>query len=284
MPTFFKTNTLLSAALAAIFYFFFMFAKHDPMLSAVAPFLNDPYDAIGSFAAIASVLLVLIALVRAFRPYRTPPTQEQKVYLTRTHMAIVLMVLITLVSDSVAMARHISLWLGTPLAGELLALVGGVTICAIVVAYFIRRSMSTLTLPKRPVWRGAVAVSLLAILILAVYPEGLIQGLYGHLFTIVLGILLLFAPLSALDMALAPFAVERPASVRTRWQRAYPWILAVLFAFGIGLLVFLGEASQGAGGGIPLARVATVFVVFVGVGTLGVVIGYAFLRKPLGLL
>jgi hypothetical protein len=60
-------------------------------------------------------------------------------------------------------------------------------------------------------------------------------------------------------------------------------MVVLLFAFGIGLLAFLGETSEGGGRGVPLARLATVFAVFVGAGAVGVVMGYAFLRKPLGL-
>jgi hypothetical protein len=284
MPTHFKVNTLLSAALAGVFYVFFMFAKHDSMLSTVAPFLNDPYDTVGSFAAIASILLVLLVLVRAFRPYRTTPTEEQKVYLIRTQMAIVLSALITLASDAVAMARHAEMWMGTPLTGELLALLGGVATCAVAVAYCIRRSMSVITLPRRLRWKGAIAVSLVAILILAVYPEALIQNLFGHLFTIAVGIALLFAPLSVLDMALVPFDPEETTEVRARRRSVYPWIVALLIALSIGLLVFLGETREGGGQSVPLARIALVFGVFVGAGTAGILVGYAFLRKPLGLL
>ena len=283
MPAVFKVNTLLGVAVAAVFYLFFMVTKHDPALSAIVPFTTDPYDAIGSFAAIASVPLVLLMLVRAFRPYRTPPTAEQQVYLIRTQLAITLAALITLVGDAVAMARHTGLWLGSPLTSELLALLGGVAVLALVVTYLIRRSMRSITLPMRSRWKRAVVVSLLAILLLAVYPEALIQTLYGHLFTILVGILLFFAPLSQLTMALAPFDLHVLTQEIKRGRSVYPWIAALLFALGVGLLLFLAEASGGGEQGVPLARVATIFAVFVGTGTIGILIGYAFLRKPLGL-
>jgi hypothetical protein len=284
MPTFLKVNTLLSAVLAATFYFFFMFAKHDPALSAVIPFMNDPYDAVGSFAAISSILLVLIAVVRTFRPYRAAPTEELKVYLARTQMAIALAALITLGSDLVAMVRYAPMWLGTSVAGELIALLGVVAVGAVVVVSSIHRSMRGIHLPRRTRWLAAVCVSLVALLILAVYPESLIHNSLGGLFTIVVGMLLLFAPLSVLDIALIPFVPESTAVARARWQKALPWLLVLLVAFGVGVLAFLGEASREGAGSVPLARVAMVFAVFVGVGTVGIVTGYAFLRKPLGFL
>jgi hypothetical protein len=61
-------------------------------------------------------------------------------------------------------------------------------------------------------------------------------------------------------------------------------MIVLLVAFSVGALAFLGEASGGGGGAVPLARVAMVFVVFVRMGTVGIVTGYALLRKPLGLL
>jgi hypothetical protein len=127
-----------------------------------------------------------------------------------------------------------------------------------------------------------MAVSLVAILILAIYPERLIHDRFGGLFTIFVGMLLLYAPLSALDMAIVPCNLDSTTIGGARVHKAYPWLLALLVAFGV--LPFIGEASGGGGQGVPLARVAMVFAVFVGVGTVGIVIGYAFLRKPLGLL
>jgi hypothetical protein len=283
MTTVFKLNAALTAALAAAFYVFFMFAKHDPNISGIVPFSNDPYDAIGSFAAISSILLVLIALVRAFRPYRSPPTEEQKVFLVRTQLAVALAALITVVSDSVAMARHGAMWLQSPRAGELVALVGGMGACALAAVLLIRRSMSAIHLSVLRRWTTALGVSLAAALILAIYPEGLIQTLLGHLFTIFIGILLLFAPLASLDTALVPFVSESATEGHIRWRQAVPWMAVLLVAFGVGMLAFLGETSEGGGSGVPLARLVTVFAVFVGAGAVGVVVGYAFLRKPLGL-
>lgn len=283
MSAFFKTNTLLSAVLAATFYLFFMFAKHDPVLSVIVPFSNDPYDSVGSFAAIASAILVIIALVRAFRPYRNPATDGQKVFLIRTQIAIALAALITAVTDLIAMLRHLAIWLGTPQAVELIVLLSGITIYAVAMGYLAQRSGRGINLPVHNRWKSAFAVSLIAIIILAVYPENLIQGIYGHLFTIFVGMLLLFVPMSALDIALVPFDTETMISRNAHARRVYEWIIVLLLALGIGLIVFLVEASEGGGSGAPLVRVAVIFAVFVGGGVLGILIGYAFLRKPLGL-
>ena len=115
MPGKFKINTLSILALSALFYFFFMTAKHDPALSAANAFAEDPYDAVGSFAIQAAALIGVLSALRAFRPYRRgPPTDEQKILLARTQILAALAVIVTLASDIVAMARYPSLWIGPP--------------------------------------------------------------------------------------------------------------------------------------------------------------------------
>lgn len=280
----FKMNTLVCTVLAGLFYGSFMFAKHDPRLSTVAPFLNDPYDAIGSFAVISSIIFVAIALVRAFRPYPLQPRDEQKVFLARTQMAIVLAVLITTASDSIAMLRHVPAWAGTPYQGELIGLLSAMIVATIVTGYLVRHSLQGVLLPLQRHWKTTVWIILLAILILALYPEQLIQGKYGHLFTIFVGMLLLFWPLSALVTTLIPFDIAKAAVGQTSLRKVYAWVMVIVFSLGIGLLAFLGEASEGGGSGVPLRRMMVVFAVFLGTGALGIVIGFAFLRKPLGLL
>jgi hypothetical protein len=59
---------LLVFVLSILFYFFFDYCKHAPMLGAANPFAEDPYDAVGSFgiqlafvSAVAMGLLLILA-------------------------------------------------------------------------------------------------------------------------------------------------------------------------------------------------------------------------------
>ncbi len=45
MPTIFRRNSVIVLALAILFYWAFMFAKHDAALREVIPFGVDPYEA-----------------------------------------------------------------------------------------------------------------------------------------------------------------------------------------------------------------------------------------------
>src|SRR5579863_5890503 len=80
-----KINAAVSLLFAALFYIFFMFTKHDPVLSPLIPFGDDPYDAIGSFCLILSFLLAFRSAFRAFRPYRSGvPSPLSLFFLART--------------------------------------------------------------------------------------------------------------------------------------------------------------------------------------------------------
>ena len=74
----FKRNAVIVFGLAAFFYWAFMFAKNDPHLRNIIPFGTDPYDAIGSFAAIVGMMIALLSLVRAFRPRATAPPDPSR--------------------------------------------------------------------------------------------------------------------------------------------------------------------------------------------------------------
>lgn len=111
MHKIYKVNAAVVLVLAVLFHWLFMFTKHDAALSKIIPFGDDPYDAVGTFAVVIGILIALLSLARAFRPYRPhAPPIEHRVYLVRAQTAVVLAVLITLVSDAVAMTRHPTTW------------------------------------------------------------------------------------------------------------------------------------------------------------------------------
>ena len=60
------------------------------------------------------------------------------------------------------------------------------------------------------------------------------------------------------------------------------WLAVVFLGMAIGAFLLLGESREGKGR-IPLPVRLIVSSIFIGAGTIGLVIAYAFLRKPLGL-
>jgi hypothetical protein len=288
MPRTLKRNALIVFGLAILFWWSFMFAKHDPRLRSIIPFGDDPYDAVGSFGTIAGMLIALLSLVRAFRPYRKqPPTKAQCVYLVRSQEAVVLAVLLTLLADTVALARHPSLWARAVSGRELIVLLGCVAVIALGVESLVRNSQQQMADTRSTPWGRAIFTALLATFVLAVYPEQLIQRTGTHLLTIVIGAFVLFAPMRVLLTSLVPYkrdegltaAVPKGARILKPWHR---WGIVVVVGLLIGAFAFLGEMSED-GGAMPLTRLLFVASVFVGLGLAGLLIAYAFLGSPLGL-
>jgi hypothetical protein len=289
MPNRFRINAGIIAALAVLFYFFFMTSKHDPGLSAVNAFAEDPYDAMGSFGIQGAAFLGILSLVRAFRPYRSgTAADKQKVLLARTQMLAVLAVAVTLGGDIVAMVRYPSLWVGSPDGHELAALLGGLGLSAVVAGGLAYRSIRGISLPTIPiVWKTAAIVTLATVVILAFYPDNLRHSIPGGLFTVIAGAILLFAPMWAVGMALVPYRTEaeqHETHTLSGWLRLYKYQLGFVVGLGIlvGIFFVLGEATE-SGAGPDLARLAFVASVYIGLETAGVVIGYLFLKEPLGL-
>lgn len=272
MPPPLKRNAVTTLCLAVLFYLMFMFAKHDPALRPVIPFGDDPYDAVGSFGVIVAMIVAVIALVRALRPYRKePPSRARRVYLIRSELAVVLAVLITLGADIIALARHPAMWVGAASRNELLMLLGGLAIAAIATLVSILHSREDATGgdPK-----PAIVVTIAAALVLIVYPERLIQAPLTHLLTVVIGAVILFAPMRPILTALVPYD---PTGTRPRNR----WLIALIVGIGVGAFAFIGEMGEG-GGHVPLRQFVVVATVFVGLAIAGLLVAYAFLGKPLG--
>lgn len=288
MPRMHKINAAVVFLVAVIFYWFFMFCKHDAALSKIIPFGDDPYDAVGSFAIIIGIFASLLSVFRAFRPH--PPNGasiENGVYLVRAQTCVVLAVFITLVADAVAMGRHASMWKSAPQRNELILLLAGMAIVAISVESLIRRSAKEIV-PARvaTAWIRAASVSLAAVLLLAVYPERLINGTATHLLTVVAGALILFVPMRPLLTALVPFepgtGARENAAVRQGSLRRNRWGIVLLIGMILGVFFFAGEMSEGTGG-MSIRRIAFVGAVFVALSITGLAIAYTFLGIPLGL-
>ncbi len=277
-----KLNSLLAVCLGIIFVLFFQFTKHDPVLAAILPFGNDPYDAVGSFGTIIAMLLSMLAVIRVLRRKRT---DQQNMLLARTQFTVAAAVLVTLVTDSVAMVRHIPMWMNRAGAAELVMLMGGMIALALCLALVIRFSVRDMPLAVTGSWKKAAAISIVAIAVLALYPESLIQSTVGELCTLLAGILLLFVPLSVLPPVFIPFDITPSAagSHQQRQMRAWmQWGAIALLGLCMGIVLLLGEWN-GEGAPLPLPLKIMVASIFIGASIIGLLIAYACLRKPLGL-
>ncbi len=282
-----KRNSVLSLALAVLFSWAFMFAKHDPALSGVIPFGKDPYDAVGSFAIVVALLVAGLALVRAFRPYQAPPSALQQVHLVRAQATVTLCVFITLGADAIAMARHPSTWIQSSSRSELMTLLGGEGLAAIVVHLLILGPAPVAPPERHPQhWAGAATAIVAAASVLAFYPEQLVISVWTHLFTVVVGALILFAPMRRLLIALVPDPVvvaQRETTMPPRrFGSAGAWGFVTLLGGALGVFALLGELSEG-GGGRPSVRLLFLGAVFLGLAIAGLLIAFAFLGAPLGL-
>ena len=133
-----KIYACLTVALAVLFYLFFQISKHQPALAQVNAFANDPYDAIGSFGVQFALFTALLTLLRAFRPYQSRQALDsQALLLVRGAIFSCLSVIITLIADAVAMARHPSVWMGLSAGYVLAALVGGLALFTVLVGWLL---------------------------------------------------------------------------------------------------------------------------------------------------
>ena len=278
--------TLAAILLTVAFFAFFMTTKHDPLLSRIMPFGNDPEDSIGSFGVIISGILSIVATARTGLLVRKrTPSPRQSLFLARTQLAVSLAALITLEADLIAMARHPSRWLGQPGQAELLLLVVGMLVVSTLLVWIILRAARRDLQASSHPWQGAAILSLAAGAVLALYPEALIQSTLGELLSLALGIYLLFLPMSAWIIALLPLPrAGLPEDPKPGWlARGWvQWTAVAVCGVALGLFLLAGEAL-GSTGGIAVPARLIVFSIFIGVSFLGLASAFVLLGKPLGL-
>lgn len=284
-----KLSALAVLGLTVLFSQFFMITKHQPRLSTIIPFGEDPYDAIGSIALILSFLLVVLSLFRIFQAHLlASSTPLTKVLLTRTQIAVPLSVLVALGSDGVAMLRHPSAWTGKPGTGELIALLAGMAAASLAVLFFVRSSVREISLPAgQRLSRRAVAIIVGCAVTLALFPEHIIQNALLHFFAIAVGFVLLVAPQSALIVAILPYEQAEPQtrrySARSRSRLWMQWGAVVILGIAVGAAAFIAEFLEWSKGSTPPAQILLVSSIFIAAGMSALLIAFAFLRTPLGL-
>lgn len=279
MENTFRRNAIMISGLAIFFWWAFGFAKHAPALRSIIPFGEDPYDSVSSFGVIAASLLALVSSVRAF--FRLWVGRSgQPIYVFRAQIAVPLCILVTVAAESVAMARHTSMWLHAPGRDQLLTVMASETGLALMILRLLSKNF---IVKSRPNLRRAAAVWLVTLLALAVYPERLIRATSGHLVTVVFGALLLFAPVSELIKAWlpeTPSAGFNPAR-RSIGRRCAPAAVAVAIGLIVGVISYVGELSEG-GSHPGVKQVLFIGSIYLGLGAAGLLIGYVSLGRLLG--
>lgn len=204
-----KIHACLMLALAIVFATFFQVSKHQPALSQVNTFADDPYDAVGSFAVQFALFAALLSMLRAFRPYPSDDALlERRALLMRSEVVVCLSVVVTMLTDGITLVRYRSLWIGSS-AGHILAgLVVGIAALAILLAWRVYASGTAGLGPTSPVNRTrlgvAIGLSLLSALVFSVYPPAFDHGYGGAILTVILSLVLFFAMMWAWTIATTP--------------------------------------------------------------------------------
>jgi len=128
-----KLNSIFAVCLAIVFFFFFQFTKHNPVIATIMPFGNDPYDAVGSLGVIIAGLLAVLSVIRSFHMR----SDRQKILVTRTQFTVAAAIFVTLTADGVAMGRHVPMWLGQYGTVQLLLLMVSMLILALLMSFSI---------------------------------------------------------------------------------------------------------------------------------------------------
>jgi hypothetical protein len=320
MPRSLKIHACVTLLLAVLFYVFWNVSKHQPALALVNVFADDPYDAVSSFAVQFALLAALLSFLRAFRPYPANGISQVQselftggAYLTFVSIGVVLL------TNVIAMIRHIPQWAASPAGYVLALLMGGLGLLTLAASWSLHHAADTTRVQTtRAAWITALSCSLAGVLILSVYPESWRQNLYGELFTIVLGMSLFLVVTWGWGNVVAPApraqfediiddltAIYRWLTARgnlfralarlcasiyhwpvlhaaTGWlnPRRHTWNGIILLGIIMGALMAFFEAmSEGGPGG----HFPLILAIFVSMESLGVLLGYTLFRKPLGL-
>jgi hypothetical protein len=247
-----RSLTLLSCCLALLFFLFFDRSKHLPALANVNPFLDDPYDAVGSFGIQLALLAVLLSLVRLFRPYPDGRLSDHAVLMIlRSNIVSLLSIIVTLAADLVAVLRFPQVWIHSASGWALVGMAGGLFTLTILVSVLVHHYGQSYRspFPARP-WIKTIFASLAGLLVLAIYPVDWRLSIPGAIFTILVGIGFLFLMVFALARLIYPAVADHPpaelqspATVQPAFQETFEDALDDLAAIYQWLRLHAGPAG-----------------------------------------
>ncbi len=96
--------TLFAFFMAIAFHLFFQASKHIPFLSSVTPFLEDPYDAVGSFGIQIAVSIGLLNLIRIYLIIKSE-AKERYLFVLKGNLFLAWTIIFTIVVDIIAIIK-----------------------------------------------------------------------------------------------------------------------------------------------------------------------------------
>ena len=179
-----KIITFTTCLLAILFLIFFNISKHDPTLSKMDAFLEDPFDAVGSFGIQLAAMAAFISFVRAFRPYPQGMRTENLLIILRGNMVSLLAILVTMAADCIALFRYQSKWTQTSTGWFLLFLICGFMAMSILTIFQILKvGKKYHSILEKNSFQKIIGISLVGSLFLYLYPETWRQNIPGGVFT-----------------------------------------------------------------------------------------------------
>lgn len=281
MRSVFIRNAFALCLLGLAFLLQFQLAKHWAPWSAVSPFSEDPWDAVGSFAAQFVLFMMIVSFVRALR--RAPDDPARSDSFTRGALMTAAAIAFTCLSDLLAMVRHISLWNSRPQGVQLFAVTTVLLLWSAAVGAWFLLPIRAEIVPYRPNGRRLV-IPAVALLLLAVYPEHVRNSVAGAIFTALCGSLMLFIAVWAVGTALLPASEigAKRANRHRAGQWRWGWGLAIVTGLACGALLVAQELAR-PGPSPQGSRRVLVILVYLFLETAGVVTGYWLLADPLAL-
>lgn len=311
---------LATCLLVALFWIFFDASKHNPALVKANVFIEDPYDAVGSFGIQLAGFSALVSLVRIVRPYPKGMISSNLLLILRGEAVALLSVAVTLTADAIAMIRYLPEWTGSAAGWRLAAFICGLMALFALAGWVVLHIGKSLNLLSGSrAWGQTIAVCLVGFMILAFYPEAWRQSVPGAIITALTGMVVLFVLCSAIVKLVFPPAggsyedifddlfalyqwikaharfagflfrgIEKSVSISRiqaliNWlnPRKHAWNFVILAAMGMSLAFLIAEAI---GEGAPAQNVVLLaLAVYISIEEAGVLLGYALFRQFLGI-
>ena len=317
-----RIAAIVSLLLTAVFIHFFNRAKRDAALAAVNPFAGDPFDAVGSFGIQLGFICATLAVIRAFRTdLKTESLSNRYTYAIRSMAVSQLAIIVTMLANAIALVRYSSQWIGTESGNDLAVITGGLFLLASLFSYYLMRlARRREVCSQNPLRQRQMVPFLILLGLLCLYPAVWRDGTAGAILSAIAGMLVMFFSVALLSKAMFPcpdipekdliddltgifrdltsragflprradMIQKRAGSPRFRGitdffnPRLHEWNLLALIALLMGFSIAFAEIF-GDGAAAGFGRALLVGVVFIVLESAGVFLGYALLRRFLGI-